>query len=250
MLNVWAYTITSVVLISLISLIGIFALSMRIEVLKKIIFILVSFAVGGLLGDAFIHLIPESVEKIGSAYNVSILVLAGMLLYFILEKFVLWRHCHEPTSDEHPHPVVFMNFIGDAVHNMFDGFAVGASYVISIPLGIATTLAVILHEIPHEMGNFGVFVHGGLSPRRALVLNFFSALFAIAGALIILLIGARVKDSIIILLPLTAGGFIYVAGSDLIPSLHDDRDFPKAWLQLVFILLGISIMFLLLLVTK
>lgn len=243
MLHVWMYTLVSVALISLISLVGIFTLVIKTEALKKLIFVMVSFAVGGLLGDAFIHLIPESVETFGNASLVSLLVLAGIIAFFILEKFILWRHCHVPTSEDHPHPVVFMNLIGDAVHNMFDGMAVAASYLISFPVGIATTIAVVLHEIPQEIGDFGILVHGGISPWRALALNLVSALFAIAGAMIALMIGPGSKEFLAALLPVTAGGFIYMAGSDLIPSLHGEKDFPKAWLQLVYILLGIAVMY-------
>lgn len=248
MLNIWIYAITSVFLISLISLVGVFTLALRPEMLKKMIFLMVSFAVGGLLGDAFIHLIPESIEQLGSSAAACFFVLAGIILFFILEKFILWRHCHIPTSEDHPHPVVFMNIIGDGAHNMFDGLAIGASYMISLPVGIATTLAVILHEIPQEIGDFGILIHGGLSTWRALFFNLVSALFAVIGAIIALSVGPHLKEVLAALLPVTAGGFIYMAGSDLIPSLHDQKDFPKAWLQLVFILLGIAIMFLLLFV--
>jgi len=246
MLNVWVYALTSVALVSLISLVGVFTLALKPELLKKLLFTMVSFAVGGLLGDAFIHLIPESIEQLGSPASACFFVLVGIILFFILEKFILWRHCHIPTSKEHPHPVVFMNLIGDGVHNMFDGLAIGASYIISLPVGIATTLAVILHEIPQEIGDFGILVHGGLSPWRALFFNLLSALFAVIGAVVALSVGPYVKTALTALLPITAGGFIYMAGSDLIPSLHDQKEFPKAWLQLVFILLGISIMLLLL----
>jgi len=240
----------SVVMISLISLIGVFTLALKPKILQKLIFLMVSFAVGGLLGDAFIHLIPESIEQLGSSAYACFFVLVGIILFFILEKFILWRHCHIPTSQEHPHPVVFMNIIGDGVHNMFDGLAIGASYIISVPVGIATTIAIILHEIPQEIGDFGILVHGGLSPWRALFFNLVSALFAVVGAFVALSFGLHLKTALTALLPITAGGFIYMAGSDLIPSLHDQMDFPKAWLQLVFILLGIAVMFLLLLIGK
>ena len=245
MVNVWIYVFVSVFLISSISLIGAFTLALKPELLKKLLFYMVSFAVGGLLGGAFVHLIPESVEEIGGITEASLLVLAGILFFFVLEKFVLWRHCHVPTSEEHPHPVVLMNIIGDGAHNLFDGLAIAASYLISIPVGIATTVAVILHEIPQEIGDFGVLVHGGLEPKKALLMNLLSGLFAVAGALFVLLFGASIKEGIIFLLPIAAGGFIYIAASDLIPSLHGQRDFPRAWLQLLFILLGIFVMLLL-----
>jgi len=245
MLTIWSYTLVSVFLVSFISLIGVFTLALKPELLRKLLFFMVSFAVGGILGGAFIHLIPESVEEIGGITEVSLLVLAGILFFFILEKFVLWRHCHVPTSKDHPHPVVLMNIIGDGAHNLSDGLAIAASYLISIPVGIATTVAVILHEIPQEIGDFGVLVHGGLEPKKALLMNLLSGLFAVAGALFVLIFGAGIKEGIIFILPLAAGGFIYIAASDLIPSLHGQRDFPRAWLQLLFILLGIFVMLLL-----
>ncbi len=246
MISIWAYSIASVLVISLISLIGAVTLYLRKDSLNSMLFCLVSFAVGGLLGDAFIHLIPEAFEELGNISTVSMLVMSGVLLFFVLEKFILWRHCHHPTTEDHPHPVVFMNLIGDAVHNLFDGLAVAASYLVSVPVGLATTMAVIFHEIPQEIGDFGILVHGGVKPIKALLFNLLSALFAVAGAVIALTFGPHISAFIPAVLPVTAGGFIYMAGSDLIPSLHGQRDFPKAWLQLLFILLGIGVMYLLL----
>lgn len=245
---VWVYSLLAVTIVSLLSLIGVITLALRGEKLQGILLFLVSFAVGGLFGDAFIHLIPQAFEKLGNSVAVPLLVLAGILLFFVLEKFVRWRHCHVPTSEKHPHPVVFMNLIGDGVHNLIDGMVIAASFLVSFPIGLATTLAVILHEIPQEMGDFGVLVHGGLSINRALLFNFLTGLTAILGAVISLLIGPYVKDYALIIMPITAGGFIYMAGSDLIPSLHDESDPKKSGLQMIAILLGIAIMMLMLLV--
>lgn len=245
---VWAYSLLAVIIVSLISLVGVTTLALRGDKLQRILLFLVSFAVGGLFGDAFIHLIPQAFEKMGNNVIVPLLVLAGILLFFVLEKFVRWRHCHVPTSQSHPHPVVFMNLIGDGVHNLIDGMVIAASFLVSFPIGLATTLAVILHEIPQEMGDFGVLVHGGLSINRALLFNFLTALAAILGALISLLIGPYVKDYALMVMPITAGGFIYMAGSDLIPSLHDESDPKRSGLQFAAILLGIAVMLFMLLV--
>ncbi|OGC11322.1 hypothetical protein A3K48_02250 [candidate division WOR-1 bacterium RIFOXYA12_FULL_52_29] len=242
MLEIWGWSLLSVALVSLISLIGVFTLSLNRSKLGEILLVLVSFAVGGLFGDAFIHLIPEAFESFGDKLLVSLLILAGILMFFILEKFVRWRHCHVPTSEHHPHPVVFMNLIGDAVHNLIDGMIIGASYLVSLPIGLATTLAVILHEIPQEIGDFGVLVHGGLTVRRALLFNFLSAVLAVAGAVISLTIGPFVKDYALYLMPITAGGFIYMAGSDLIPALHDSCEAVESWKQLTAIICGLGIM--------
>lgn len=246
-MQVWIYSIASVIIVSLISLVGVFTLSLKQETLGKILLFLVSFAVGGLFGDAFIHLLPESFEKLGAKLSTSLYAIAGILIFFILEKFIRWRHCHSPTSGEHTHPVVALNLIGDGVHNFIDGMVIAASFLVSIPMGIATSLAVIFHEIPQEIGDFGVLVHGGLSVKKALFFNFLSALTSILGAVICLLLGPHVKGYTLALLPITAGGFLYIAGSDLIPELHQGCDIKvsSAIWQFIFIVLGISVMALL-----
>lgn len=242
MVNLWLYTLISVIIVSALSLIAIFFLAVSETTIKKLLLFLVSFAVGGLFGDAFIHLLPETFEQLGFGLISSFLILSGILLFFILEKFIHWRHCHDLDCAEHTHPVVAVNFIGDAVHNLIDGMLIAASFLVSIPLGFTTTIAVILHEIPHEIGNFGVFVHGGLSAKKALIYNFLSALTAILGAVITLIIGPQVKGFSELLLPITAGGFIYVAGSDLIPELKHEVHLRHSLLQLTAIIFGIILM--------
>ncbi|HEX3044124.1 MAG TPA: ZIP family metal transporter, partial [Bacillota bacterium] len=200
---------------------------------------------GGLFGDALIHLLPESFEKLGFNLKTSLLVITGILIFFILEKFIHWRHCHNLNYHEHAHPMVATNLVGDIAHNLIDGMLIAASFSINITLGITTTLAVVLHEIPHEIGNFGVLVHGGLAVKKALLLNFFSALTAIIGAVLALVIGPRVQGLSLTLIPITAGGFIYVAGSDLIPELKHEAALSNSILQLISICFGIGLMSLL-----
>jgi zinc and cadmium transporter len=243
-MNVWGYSIISVVIVSLISLLGILAILLKRDT-KSITFLLVSFAIGGLFGDAFIHLLPESFEEIESSLNIGLLVLAGLLLFFVLEKFLRWRHTHSHDGETHIHPMVTMNLVGDAVHNLIDGMVIGASYLVSIPLGISTTLAIVLHEIPQEMGDFGILIYGGLSVKKALLFNFLSALTAVIGTILSLVIGPHVQGYTVALIPITAGGFIYIAGSDLIPELHRETKLGTSLLQLAIILLGIGIMALL-----
>jgi zinc and cadmium transporter len=243
-MSVVLYTFASVILISLISFVGVVTLSVSINRLKKVLLLLVSFAAGGLLGGAFIHLLPEAVEEFGFGTGMSLYLLSGIVAFFILEKFICWRHCHHPTTDDHPHPFAYMNLVGDGVHNFIDGLIIAASYMISIPVGIATTIAVLLHEVPQEIGDFGVLVHGGFSRRKALAMNFLTALTAVLGAAVALYIGAFLDSSLgMFLLPFAAGGFIYIAGSDLIPELHKDTGMKKAFLQLVFLVLGIGVMY-------
>ncbi len=240
-MGVWGFSLISVIAVSLISLIGILALLLRADV-KKITFILMSFAVGGLFGDAFIHLVPEAFEKIDNRLEVALFILAGLLLFFVLEKFLRWRHGHLSEDEPHIQPVVTMNLISDGVHNMIDGMIIGATYMVSIPVGLATTLAVVLHEIPHELGNFGVLVHGGLPVKKAILFNFFSALTAILGTILSLVIGPHIEGYTVSLIPITAGGFIYIAGSDLIPEMHRETKLSNSLLQFALILIGVGIM--------
>ena len=240
------YSLISVIFVSLLSFVGVLFIAIKEEKLKKILLFLVSFAAGGLLGDSFIHLLPEAIKESGFTLGVSLAVLVGLLLFFVLEKFICWRHCHIPTSKSHPHPVVFMNLIGDGFHNFIDGAVIGASFLTTIPLGIATTLAVVLHEIPQEIGDFGVLLHGGLSKNKALIFNFASALAAVGGAILVLILGERIVGVSQLLIPFTAGGFIYIAGSDLIPELHKETNLAKSLIQMVGLILGIGIMLILL----
>ena len=244
----WILGIASVLLISAASLTGVLVLWMKDKQLERILLYLVSFSVGGLFGDAFIHLIPEAIEGGGFGISVSLLILLGILFSFVVEKFLQWRHCHIPTSSEHPHSFAYMNLFGDAVHNLIDGLIVGGSYLVSIPIGVSTTLAVVFHEIPQELGDFGVLIQGGFNKKRAVWFNLLTALTATLGAVIAFVAGNTLEGFIPLLIPFAAGNFIYIAGSDLIPELRkDEPDVKKATLQVVSIVLGVAVMLLILL---
>lgn len=238
---------SSVFIVSLISLIGVFALVLNQEKLKKILIYLVSFAAGTLLGGAFIHLIPEAFADGGEPAAISIYILSGIIFFFVMEKFVKWRHCHEVACDDHPHPFSYNILAGDSLHNFIDGMIIAGSYLVSIPLGVATTLAVIFHEIPQEMGDIGSLLHGGFSRAKAILYNFLTALTAVAGAVLVLAISAEALEMSKFLIPFAAGGFVYIASSDLIPELHKDTEPKKSFWQLVAFLAGIGIMMMLVL---
>lgn len=240
------YSLVSVIIISLISFIGVIGLSIKINRLKQIVLFLVSFSAGALFGDVFIHLMPELVEEYGFSLNISLYVLSGIIFFFIVEKFIYWHHCHIEPGKDHPHPFAVMNLLGDAVHNFIDGLIIAGSYLASIPVGIATTTAVILHEIPTEIGDFGVLLHGGFSKKKALAMNFLSALTAVLGAIVALLLSSYLPNMNRFLIPFTIGVFLYIAGSDLIPELHKEVAAHKSLIQLVTFVLGIVIMVLLL----
>lgn len=253
---VWIYALASVLLISLISLVGAITLALDPKRLERMLFLLVSLAVGALLGGAVIHLIPRAYEALdGDGTTVGLLVLGGVLAFFMLEKFLHWRHDHstafvaagEPdaAAGEPPvRPFALMNLVGDGAHNFLDGMVIAAAYLISLPVGLVTTLAVALHELPQEMGAFGVLVAGGFRPRRALLFNFLVSLCGVVGAIVSLLLGALIDGYAAYLLPITAGTFIYIAGSDLIPELHHHHSNPviKSVWQLVMIVIGILLM--------
>tara|TARA_B100000315_G_scaffold3954_1_gene3888 strand:+ start:669 stop:1418 length:750 start_codon:yes stop_codon:yes gene_type:complete len=247
MANIWLYSIVSVLIVSSISFLGLLTFAVKADKLKKILLYMVSFSAGALFGDAFIHLLPEVVEEAGFSPSISLYVLFGIGFSFIIEKFIHWRHCHIPSSKEHIHPFAMMNLLGDGVHNFIDGIIIGASYLASVPVGIATTLAVILHEVPSEIGDFGVLLHGGFSKGKALFYNFVTALTAVLGAIVSLLISSYLENITTFLVPFAAGTFIYIAGSDLIPEIHKEVDAKKSLLQFIAIVLGVLIMMSLLL---
>ena len=242
MLTTWIYTLAAVIIVSLVSLVGIFTISLRLDVLKKILLFLVSFSAGVLLGAALFHLIPSAVKESGFTPILSIFVLSGIITFLFLERVICWRHCHVPTSSEHPHPFALMNLIGDGFHNFLDGMIIAGAFLVNIPLGISTTIAVVLHEIPQEIGDFGVLIHGGFSRLRALLMNFLAALSAILGAIIILVLNMKVGALSLFLVPFTAGAFIYIASSDLIPEMKKEVDPRKAFLQIFTLLLGLGVM--------
>ena len=171
-------------------------------------------------------------------------------MFFVLEKYLHWHHCsHEESCDckmdkeRDIKTFGYVNLFGDAIHNIIDGIVIAGSYMLDIGLGIATTLAVIMHEIPQELGDFGVLLHAGFSKKKALFFNFLSALTSIIGALGALYLQNYIESVEMYIMAFTAGTFVYIAGSDLIPELHKERDLFKSFMQLLSILLGIAIMY-------
>ncbi|MEX2052420.1 MAG: ZIP family metal transporter [Candidatus Paceibacterota bacterium] len=244
-MTIFLYSFLSVLAISLISLIGIFALSLKEEILRKYVFIFISLAVGALLGDAFIHLIPEALENSGNQVFTGILVIAGILVFFIMEKFLHWHHHGEDKADTHIHPMGKLILFSDGIHNFIDGIIIGLSFMVSVPVGIATTLAVLLHEIPQEVGDFAVLLHAGYSKARALWLNFLSALCAILGLMLAFIVGEAGESFIFMILPMAAGGFIYIAVADLIPEMQKTKNLKNSVAQVAVVVVGVLVMALL-----
>jgi zinc and cadmium transporter len=242
-------SLASVVAVSLVSLVGLLTLSTDERRVRQLAKLFVCFAVGALLGDAFIHLVPEIFAGRGDgdgALGSSLLVLAGIMAFFVVEK--LLRHTHVLRAHEGEHALrrpelAAINVLGDAIHNFIDGALIGASYLASPTLGVTTSLAVLLHEIPQELGDFDILVHSGLGVRRAVVLNVASASVAILGTAVALVVGSAAQRAVTAtLLPMTAGGFVYLAAADLIPELQHERGVRALVVQTTLISTGIAAM--------
>jgi len=235
------YILISTFLVSLISFLGAITLFLKEKLLNEILLILVAFSAGSLLGGAFFHLIPEAIERVGieEIFDVFLYLIFGFCTFFILENFLNWHHHH---AMKHPEIKSFsyLILISDTIHNFIDGLIIAGSFVVSFQIGVVTVLAVALHEIPHELGNFGVLVYGGFKKTKALFLNFISALAAIFGGLFGFLLSKKIGNSTIFLLPFAAGNFIYIAASDLIPEIKQ----KVSWIYFFAFLLGIGIMLL------
>ena len=235
------WSLGALVAISAVSLVGSATLVLRPQTLRSSMIVLVAFAAGALLGDAFVHILPEIAEsETGLDLHASLSLIVGVVVFFILEKGLHWHHSHMP-AEEVLHPVATTNLVGDGLHNFIDGAIVAAAFSASTELGIATAIAVALHEIPQELGDFAILVHAGLSPKRALLLNMLTALLAVAGGLTTLLL-ASVGSIERTLLPFTAGAFVYIASTDLIPELHKEPEPLKSVVQVVALVAGVATM--------
>jgi zinc and cadmium transporter len=246
-MTTWALSLLSVGAVSLVALVGLGTLSLNEQRTRRLAAVLVSFAVGALLGDAFIHLIPQTFANDALTLRSSLLILGGILLFFVVEKLLrhehglLHRH-HHPGERAQPE-LAAINVLGDAIHNFIDGVLIGASYLAGPTLGVSTTVAVLLHEIPQELGDFGILLHSGLSVRKAVLVNLASASVAVLGTVLALLVGALAGRVVAtVLVPLTAGGFVYIAAADLIPELQHDRSARGLLVQASLIALGIAVM--------
>lgn len=234
-----ALVLASTFLVCLISLIGVFTLAINEKLLHRMLFYLISFSAGALIGSAFLHILPEALKETQSE-SVFYCLILGLVLFFLLEKYFYWRHCHKGVCDVHA--FTYLNLIGDGFHNFIDGMVIAASFIVSVKLGFVTTMAIILHEIPQELGDFGVLIYGGFTKKKALFYNFISAFVAMFGALTGYFITESTGGFSNFILPLTAGGFIYIAASDLIPEIHKELDLRRSTLAFLVFLSGIILM--------
>ena len=232
-------------IVSAIALIGIITIGINNKFLSQIVIFLVSLSAGGLLGGGFLHLLPEAVEAV-EELTIYLCVILGFVLFFLIEKILVIRHCHN-VEEEHVcefHAFKWMNLMGDGIHNFIDGLIIAASFLTSIPIGFTTTIAVIFHEIPQEIGDYGVLVYGGFSRKKALYLNFLTALFAVMGGVVGYFMVSAIFPIAPFLLAFAAGGFFYIAAADLIPELNKEYSIKKTTGIILIFLGGIALMWL------
>jgi len=243
-MNGLAAILASVAIVSLISFVGAIFVGLKESLLRRIMMALVGFASGTLLGGAFFDLLPEAVDLmavglISPPVTMFYFVILGIMVFFSIEKFLHWRHCHKEECEVHA--FAYVSLIGDAVHNFIDGMIIAATFVAGFELGFVTTLAVIFHEIPQEIGDFGVLIYGGFTKVKALTYNFIIALTAILGALVTYYV-VYLRSNYALLVPFAAGGFIYIAATDLMPELHKKSHAVESVVQFLSILLGLGLM--------
>jgi zinc and cadmium transporter len=229
--------LASVGIVSLVSLVGLTVVRVNERRLRQGMPVMVAFAVGGLLGASFLELLPESYAAIGK--SAGFWLLPGVGFFFLLEA-VFWTHGHRFYQDKGGRPVGYLSLLADSIHNFTDGVVIGAAYLTDLNAGIATTIAVLAHEIPDEMGNFFVLLYSGFSKTKALALNFVSALTAVLGTLLVLAVGDFTPSASARILAFAGGGFVYIACSDLIPELHAERKLKRSLLQLVSMTAGVA----------
>ncbi|MDP3786746.1 MAG: ZIP family metal transporter [Candidatus Omnitrophota bacterium] len=233
-----ASILISVFIVSAVSLIGIVTFLFKAKPLDKVFFVLVSFATGSLLGAAFLDLLPEALDKIEPSKAFGSVVF-GIMLFFLMEKFLYWYHCHKGECDVHQ--FTYLNLVGDGVHNFLDGVIIAAAFLTSTSAGLIATIAIILHEIPQELGDFGILVYGGFSKGKALMYNFVTALTAFLGAIAAYFFLNKLEGFTPFMISVAAGGFIYIACTDLIPELNKERIASRSIQQFILILLGIGV---------
>ncbi|MDO8583329.1 MAG: ZIP family metal transporter [bacterium] len=230
---------------SISALIGGVVLLSRQKFVLKISHFLASFAAGILLGTAFFDLLPEAVHE-GEKTGIDVFpwVLVGILLFFLIERFIHWFHHHEEFHEDEKElkATLPLIIVGDTMHNFIDGVVIAATFMVSVPLGIATSLSVFAHELPQEIGDFGLMLHKGLKPKRIILVNILSAAVSFLGAIITYSLGNILEGYIPMLLAVTAGFFIYIAASDLIPEIHHEKRKGFAFIESVLLILGVIIM--------
>ena len=234
-----AWIVLGGLLMSLIAMVGSVTLFLRPHVLDCLLMPMVAFAAGSLIGGAFFHMLPAASDAGMSTLNIGIAVVAGFTLFFALEQVLHWHHCHRARADC-KQPLTYLILIGDGLHNFLGGLAIAGTFLIDVRLGITSWLAAAAHEIPQELGDFGVLVHGGWSKKRALVFNVLSGLTFLLGSLVAYGLSFRVDVSWLV--PFAAGNFLYIGASDLVPEVNKHGNVKVNVALLAAFVLGLALL--------
>jgi len=224
---------------SLIALVGIVTLILSEQTLQKILLPFVAFAAGSLIGSAFLHMVPAGLSGYGGGDSFYLWILLGFLVFFALEQLLHWHHCHRAVT-HCKQPLTYLILIGDGLHNFIGGLAIAGTFLIDIRLGIMAWLAAAAHEIPQELGDFGVLIHGGWKKRNALFFNVLSALTFLLGGLVAYVASSQV--SVDFLVPFAAGNFLYIGAADLVPEVNKHGDTGKNFIHFIAFTAGIALM--------
>lgn len=234
-----AWILVSTFAMSLFAWVGLLTFALKEKYLRAILLPLVAFSAGALLGGAFLHLLPESIHEGHSSLSTYLWVLAGFTVFFALEQFISWHHCHKMPS-EHIKPVTYLVLLADGIHNFIGGLAIAGSFLVSVNAGLITWIAAAAHEIPQEFGDFGILVHGGWKKSTALIYNFMSALTVVLGGIVAYMIAGSFDTAF--LLPFAAGNFIYIAASDLIPEIKQTESVRVGISHFVAFIAGLGLL--------
>ncbi len=229
---------------SAIALVGLVTLAMPPTLLDRLVLPLVGVAAGSLLGGAMFHMVPESIDALGNGLEVPLAMVLGFVVFFVMEQFLHWHHCHRSVHAQH-RPLGTLLLLADGLHNLIGGLAVGGAFMVDTRVGLVSWLVAAAHEVPQELGDFGVLVHSGWSRRKALVWNVTSALTFLVGALVAYALAHQVN--VALLLPFAAGNFLYIAAADLLPELRSARSFRSRVETTISFMVGLTF---LLLVTR
>lgn len=244
-MTIFIQALLAAFIVSLISLAWAVLLKADQTKLNRALILMVSFSAGALLSTAFLHLLPEAIAINGNSLSPYLMLLAGFGLFFILEKVLRVHHYHEGDCDDrkdNPRHIGPLNLIGGGIHNFIDGLIIVSSFLVSSELGVAVTISIALHELPHELGDYGVLLYAGYSRLRALFYNFLTACLAMAGVVLGYYFSHLINGFTSALLPFAAGGFIYISATDLIPELHKDIHRKRSFLTFAIFVLAVALM--------
>ena len=242
--------IFATVIVSLISMLGLLVLFVREKIMHKILWVLIAFSAGTILGTAYLELLPEALELVGSS-EAFIYITIGFVSFFFLERYIYWSHGHSHEIEDAKSALdsrmtrnfAYLNVIGDGIHNFVDGMIIATSFLIDFKVGLAATIAVIFHELPQELGDYGILIYSGFKRNQALIINFMAALTVVLGGVFAIIFLEAVEALSGLLLAFSAGGFIYLAASELIPELQEEKRLSQSLIQFAIFILGIMMIF-------